>query len=400
MTAPSRFRPITISGMMCRIRPLVGLSVLLVCATSCTVSSQSSAPTATVTHPTQAPPPLPTNTPQPNGGSPTPTALAAQAPPSSGTVPLPQIDKLREHAINVAGPATVKIENVGKSLGSGVILRKDGYIVTNNHVVSGETALRVTLANGSALDATLVGTDPLDDLAVVKVNSSSLPVATFGDSAGLVVGQTVLALGNALGFTRTVTDGIISALNRTVSEGPGGGSIPNAVQTSAPINPGNSGGALIDLAGDVVGIPTLTAVDPEFNAPASGIGFAIPSNTVVRITDQLIRSGHVTHTGRAALGILAISVTPDLATQYSLPIQHGVLIAKVLPGSAAAHAGLTSGEVITGVNSTPISSESDLLDTLATHSPGDTIHIKVTTHGGATKTASVKLGERSATATG
>src|SRR2546427_3956588 len=137
-----------------------------------------------------------------------------------------------------------------------------------------------------------------------------MTVATLGDSSQLRVGQEVLAIGNPLGITQTVTNGIVSALGRTISEGQGGATISDAIQTDAPINPGNSGGALVDLQGNLVGIPTLTAIDPEFNTPAYGVGFAIPSNRVKLIVPQIIQNGHVTHTGRAALGISGATVNP------------------------------------------------------------------------------------------
>jgi S1-C subfamily serine protease len=319
------------------------------------------------------------------GGS--PVALA-----NGNGVPVPTIDKLREQAASRVGPAIVEVKT-DSGLGSGVIIKRDGYIVTNHHVVSGASSVSVTLANGRTLAATIRGSDTVDDLAVIKVNASNLPVATLGDSTQLQVGQTVMAIGNPLGVTHTVTDGIVSALNRTVREGQGGGSIPNAIQTSAPINPGNSGGGLINLGGQVVGIPTLTAVDPEFNAPASGIGFAIPSNVVSNIATQIIQHGKVIHTGRAAIGIYVVSVSPDLATQYGLPVDHGTLIARVAPGGGAAKAGIQKNDVIVKVDSTVINSESDLLDVLAKHSPGDTVHVTVVTPKGAHRTYTVKLGE-------
>jgi S1-C subfamily serine protease len=316
---------------------------------------------------------------------------------SSSNVPVPTIDKYREQAVNSVGPSIVEVKtNAG--LGSGVIIKSNGYIVTNHHVVSGASSVRVTLANGRTLPATVRGSDTVDDLAVLKLNTSGLPAASFGNSTQLQVGQTVLAIGNPLGVTHTVTDGIVSALNRTVSEGQGGGSIANAIQTSAPINPGNSGGALINLAGQVVGIPTLTAVDPEFNAPASGIGFAIPSNVVTRIAGQIIQYGKVRHTGRAALGVLVTSVTSNLAAQYGLPVSHGTLIAGVTAGGGASKAGIQKGDVIVKVDNTNIGSESDLLDVLAEHSPGDTVKVAVVTSGGRHRTYTVKLGELPASA--
>src|SRR5438270_8037665 len=179
----------------------------------------------------------------------------------------------------------------GAALGSGVIVDSRGYIVTNNHVVSGATTIQVILSNGTKEPAQLAGADAAYDLAVLKiaVPQGGLTVATLGDSTQLKVGQEVLVIGNPLGITQTVTNGIVSVLKRTVSEGQGGPTIQNAIQTDAAINPGNSGGALVDLQGNVVGIPTLTAIDPEFNTPANGVGFAIPVNRVKTILPQIIQ---------------------------------------------------------------------------------------------------------------
>jgi S1-C subfamily serine protease len=190
-------------------------------------------------------------------------------------------------------PAVVEITVTtanATDLGSGVVIDSRGYIVTNNHVVTGAQSIQVTLSNGVQEAGQIAGTDPANDLAVVKiaVPQGGLSVATLGDSAQLQAGQQVLAIGNPLGDTETVTSGIVSALKRSVSEGQGGPTIQNAIQTSAAINPGNSGGALVDMQGRVVGIPTLTAIDPEFNTPANGVGFAIPSNRVQAVMAQLI----------------------------------------------------------------------------------------------------------------
>jgi len=179
---------------------------------------------------------------------------------------------VREAVIAKVRPAVVEVNvttQQGGAIGSGVIIDGRGYIVTNNHVVNGAQSMTVTLYDGTNLQAQLVGTDPADDLAVVKITppSKGLTVATIGDSSKLQVGQDVMAIGNPLGITQTVTKGIISALGRNVSEGQGGATIPNAIQTDAPINPGNSGGALVDMQGNLVGIPTLTAIDPQFNTP-------------------------------------------------------------------------------------------------------------------------------------
>ena len=203
---------------------------------------------------------------------------------------------VREAVVAKVKPSVVEVYvtlTKGAALGSGVIIDSRGYIVTNNHVVNGARTIQVVLSNGIKEPAQLTGTDAANDLAVLKiaVPQGGLSVATLGDSSQLQVGQEVLAIGNPLGDTETVTNGIVSALNRTVSEGQGGATIHNAIQTDAAINPGNSGGALVDMQGNVVGIPTLTAIDPEFNTPANGVGFAIPSNRVKSIVTQLIQTG-------------------------------------------------------------------------------------------------------------
>jgi len=305
------------------------------------------------------------------------------------------LDKLREQAISRITPVVVEVTNVGKGLGSGVILTRDGYIVTNNHVVSGASTIRVTLSNGKTVPATLRGFDPVDDLAVIKISyGNNLPTVAFGNSDDLKVGEEVLADGNPLGIIQTVTNGIVSALHRVVAEGQNSnGRIYNAVQTSAPINPGNSGGALINLAGQLVGIPTLTAVDPEFNAPAPGVGFAIPSNRVKDITSQIITYGRVRHSGIAALGIGARNVTPLIAQQLNLPVDHGVVILGFAQNSPAQKAGLTKGDVIVTVDTNDITSFDDLLSGLATKKPGDAVKVTTVDLNGHRHTYTVKLNE-------
>jgi putative serine protease PepD len=195
--------------------------------------------------------------------------------------------------VNSVSPSVVVIETK-TGLGSGVVFNANGDIITNNHVVTGSKTFTVTLADGRKLDGTLVGTYPDGDLAVIHVTATDLKPATFGDSSKLVVGDIVLAVGNPLGLQTSVTEGIVSAIGRDVTES-STVTLSGIIQTSADINPGNSGGALVDLSGTVVGIPTLAALDPEFNdTPASGIGFAIPSNVAVDVAGQLIANGRVT----------------------------------------------------------------------------------------------------------
>jgi S1-C subfamily serine protease len=304
---------------------------------------------------------------------------------------------VREAVIAKVRPAVVEVNvttQQGGAIGSGVIIDGRGYIVTNNHVVNGAQSMTVTLYDGTNLPAQLVGTDPADDLAVVKITppSKGLTVATIGDSSKLQVGQDVMAIGNPLGITQTVTNGIISALGRNVSEGQGGATIPNAIQTDAAINPGNSGGALVDMQGNLVGIPTLTAIDPQFNTPANGVGFAIPSNRVATIVPQIISSGSVTHTGRAALGVSVASVDANLAAQDNLSVNHGAYVASVVQNGAAASAGIQTGDVIVQINNTPVNDTQSLGEALASHNPGDTVAVHIY-RGSQQMTINVKLGE-------
>ena len=304
------------------------------------------------------------------------------------------IEQTREAAIKKVAPAIVEVQT-NSGLGSGVEISKDGYIVTNNHVVSGARQVQVVLNNGKTVSATVKGTTSILDLAVIKINDGTdLPTVSYADSTQLTVGQSALAIGNPLGIVSTVTDGIISAVHRVIQEGQNSsGRIYNAVQTSAPINPGNSGGALIDLSGQLIGVPTLTAVDPQFNAPANGVGFAIPSNTVKNIASQIIQYGTVKHSGIAALGTSAVTVTPQAAQQNNLPVSQGVLIGAVSANGAAAKAGLRKGDIITQIDGTDVASFETLLTILGQKKPGDTISVTAYAPQGGKKTYKVTLGE-------
>ncbi|MHB8600508.1 MAG: S1C family serine protease [Ktedonobacteraceae bacterium] len=200
----------------------------------------------------------------------------------------------QEAAIAKIEPSVVELNVTtaqGQQIGSGVIINTNGDIVTNNHVVNGEQSINVVLYNGKTEQAQLVGTSAANDLAVVHITPfAHMSVAQIGNSSQLKVGQEVLAVGNPLGITETATHGIISALNRSVTESTGT-TISNAIQTDAPINPGNSGGALVNLQGQLIGIPTLTAIDTQTNTPANGVGFAIPSNLVETALTQILQQG-------------------------------------------------------------------------------------------------------------
>jgi S1-C subfamily serine protease len=290
----------------------------------------------------------------------------------------------------------------GQSIGSGDIIRADGYIVTNDHVVRGHTSCTVMLANAQSLPAQLVGEAPADDLAVLKVApASALPPINVADSGQVQTGAFVLAIGSPLGLSQSATFGIVSALNRTASEAPDGpaGTLTGLIQTSAPINPGNSGGALVNLRGALVGIPTLGATDASTGMPAQGIGFAIPSNRVKFIADQLVTSGRVTSSGQGFLGITGYDVTPQLARSYGLPVDQGVLVtgfASDAQGhSPAQQAGMRQADIITALDGQAISGNGDLSGTLLARSPGT--KVQVTVYRGSSKTPlTVTLGERPA----
>ena len=327
---------------------------------------------------------------------------SAFQPGSSSTVTVPQLtnnnaDAVREAVINKVQPGVVQINvttGSQQALGSGVIIDGRGYIITNNHVVSGANSIRVTLSNNTVLPAQVAGTDQADDLAVLKVTppSSGLTTVTPGDSSQLRVGQEVLAIGSPLGNENTVTSGIISALNRNVSEGQSGPTLPDAIQTDAPINPGNSGGALVDMQGNLIGMPTLNAIDTEFNTPANGLGFAIPVNRIHFIAQQIVADGHVSHTGRSILGVTVTSVDQNIAAQNHLSVTSGTLVVNVSSGGPAASAGLKAGDVIVQLENSPVRGLNDLSAVLLQHKPGDTVAVKIY-RGNQQLTLNVTLGE-------
>ncbi|HMH41699.1 MAG TPA: trypsin-like peptidase domain-containing protein [Gaiellaceae bacterium] len=282
--------------------------------------------------------------------------------------------------VRAVSPSVVQIAT-GSGLGSGVVYDGHGNIVTNAHVVGNATKFSVTLPSGNH-PGTLVGSFPPDDLAVVHVEGVTPPPASFADSSKIEVGDVALAIGNPLGLRSSVTEGIVSSLGRTVSEG-NGVVLASAIQTSAAINPGNSGGALVNLAGQVIGIPTLTALDPELGgAQAPGIGFAIPSNTVRRIADQLIEKGSVERSGRAFLGVRVSSI-----------VGGGVLVAGVTPGGPAAKAGIKPGEIIVAVDGKPTSTADVLVAVLAGLKPGQRVSVKILQRNGKVRTVIVTLGD-------
>lgn len=297
-----------------------------------------------------------------------------------------------ESVVRSVLPSVVQI-STPDSTGSGVVYDTKGDIVTNEHVIGDATTVEVLPASGEqTLKATLVGEFKPDDLAVIRVTSdaSELKPATFANSDDASIGEIVLAMGNPLGLTDSVTQGIISATGRTVSAGEAGGTalITSAIQTSAAINPGNSGGALVTLSDQVIGIPTLAARLPEAGGVAPGIGFAIPSNTVRNIADQLIKYGKVTSSDRASLDITAQTSANAHGEDA------GVAIVDVAPGGAADKAGLRPGDVIVDVDGQRTSNVQVLESVLSTLRPGTKVTVQVE-RDGKTGTATVTLGSLS-----
>jgi putative serine protease PepD len=310
-----------------------------------------------------------------------PTSAASTSAAPASAAPTQALQQQFVQVVKQVGPSVVLVQS-NRGLGSGVVLDSGGHIVTNNHVVAGSSDFQVVLADGKRYAARVVGTFPPDDLAVLHVDAPGLKPAAFADSTKLAVGDLTLAIGNPLGLQSSVTEGIVSAVGRTVSEG-SGVALPNAIQTSAAINPGNSGGALVNLSGQVIGIPTLTATDPQLGGgQAPGIGFAIPSNTVQDIASQLVNHGKVTDSHRAYLGVGTATTTGG-----------GPLVTEVQPGGPAARAGIQTGALITAVDGTPTPDQATLADALAGLNPGQKVTVAIVRPDGVKQTLRITLGQ-------
>jgi S1-C subfamily serine protease len=288
--------------------------------------------------------------------------------------------------IAVAKPSS---SGTGQASGSCWVWDSQGHLVTNNHVVEGATSIFVRFANDVEVEAKVVGTDADSDLAVVKVDlpGQTLTPLALGDSSRLQVGQTAIAIGNPFGFERTMTSGIVSAIGR-VSRQSSGYSLPNLVQTDTPINPGNSGGPLLDVQGRVIGVTTMIySQTGEF----SGIGLAVPVNTVKKVVPALISTGHYRH---PYLGISGTSIGPMTASLFQLPVVHGALIEQVVPGGPAERAGIKAGteekqipgfsqpvvlggDIITAIDGRKIAAMDELITFLEDYSVGDTVQLTV-----------------------
>lgn len=284
-------------------------------------------------------------------------------------------------AAKKAGPAVVGITNKAvardwfnnpvqvEGAGSGVIFRKDGYIVTNNHVISGASEIIVSLADGRSLAGTVIGADELSDLAVVKVDADDLPVAEFANSDDIMVGEPAIAIGNPMGleFQGSVTSGVISALNRSLELED---RVIKVIQTDASINPGNSGGALLNADGMIIGINSAKIAKDGIE----GMGFAIPSNTVKEIIDDLLDDGRVT---RPYLGVGLFDKQTAARYGYILNVDKGVYIENTAPNGPAAKAGLRQGDVILSIGGKEVNRVTEVRNAILEHKTGDTVQVKI-----------------------
>ncbi len=311
-------------------------------------------------------------------------------------MPITSLEEAITGAVEKVTPSVVSVSTVKifhdyvfrplpvEGMGSGLIISKDGYIVTNYHVVGRSRKIQVLLHDGRRFDAAYVGGDPSYDVALLKIDADNLKAATLGDSDKLRVGQIAIVIGNPLGFMLggpTVTVGVISALKRKIKTDIG--YVEELIQTDAPINPGNSGGPILNTDGEVIGIST--AIIPY----AQGIGFAISINVVKNVLEQLIKYGRVV---KPWLGIYGVSIMPQLSEYYGLPVSSGVLVVDVAPGSPAEEAGIMRGDIIVSIDGTALSGIEELKSIIERRKPGRTVSLRVISYYGA-RDVSVTLAE-------
>lgn len=283
------------------------------------------------------------------------------------------------HAIETARKSVVSIRTYRQGqdepgIGSGVILRSDGYIITNNHVIARAKVVKVSLLGGKTYTAKIWKAAPEQDLALLKIEANNLPVARVGNSDKVKLGQTAIAIGDPLGFSGTVTVGTVGGRGRNVKVA--GVDYRNLIQTDAAINPGSSGGALINLQGEVIGINALVYTGPQSYKHAQGLGFAIPINDAVQLAKKLVQSSTSTAVrGKAWLGITGENLTEDYQLTYGLPVKKGVMITSVINGSPAGTAGLLVGDTIVGADGQTVLTVAQFLSYLNNKRPGDVVQL-------------------------
>lgn len=309
----------------------------------------------------------------------TPAAWAAQAQPAQVVGRTPEEQTVIRVARQVS-PAVVSVSR-GDGSGSGFVIRRDGVVLTNAHVVGTARVVEVGLADGRRVRGEVLGKDRLLDVAVVRIAITDAPVAPVGDSDRLEVGQMAIAIGNPLGLERTVTTGVISAINRS----PRGLVQDGLIQTDAAISPGNSGGPLLDSSGRIIGINTIVLSGPA----VSGLGFSVPINLAADVARQLLATGRIS---RAFLGVSYADIEPELAEQFGLPVREGIIVTSVLAGSPAARAGLRVQDIATAIDATQITQGGDLRRALRAMQPGRTVRLRILRPTGPA-TVGVRLGE-------
>ena len=312
------------------------------------------------------------------------TAFAAQATPTARVIPPSALEQVYIGIAHDVSPSVVSVRTNSGS-GSGFFIRPDGVLLTNAHVVDDQRVVEVGLADGRRLQGEVLGADPSLDVAVVRVPLTDAPVVRLADSDLLQVGQITIAIGNPFGLDRTLTTGIVSALNRS----PRGVQFGGLIQTDAAINPGNSGGPLLDSSGRVIGINSAIF---SSSGTSSGVGFAIPINLAQDVATQLLTTGRIRY---AVLGVIPGDLYPQLVQQWRLPVEDGVIVQDVDPRSPAAQAGIRPMDIITAVGDQRVASAGDLRRLLRERQPGDTVRLTVVRPPNGQRTiVSVRLGEQ------
>lgn len=320
------------------------------------------------------------------------------------TVNTTDVETTITKAVQTIGPAVVTVVGTIPSQntffgqtgdqtvsGSGFFISKDGYLLTNNHVIDGTSSVNIVLSDGTQEKATIVGTDQYSDIAVLKTDGKVPAVVTLGNSDVLLPGDTTIAIGSPLGdFKNTVTVGVVSATGRSIDTG-NGYTMDGMIQTDAAINEGNSGGPLVNLVGEVIGINTLVVQNTGNGSVAQGLGFAIPINTAQAVATQILQNGYVAH---PYLGIQYQAITPAIANRYGLPADWGVYVTDVSSNSPASKAGLQQGDIITGIDNITLDDTHSYLNILFTHKPGDQVTL-VVVRGDKTLQMQVTLGQSS-----